>query len=293
MDDVAAVEPRPHGSPEVFTRGTPAVPAGGPSVLYAGAEAADREAVSAFLRREGFDVCVVTSGAEALATCGCEPSVVLLEAMLADMSGLEVCRRIRTRSGVPIVVVTGGKHDPVTAFDAGADDCVSKPVRPRELVARLRAAMRRIPERLSEPVPPAVVQGGNVHLDAARCQVTVARRPVYLPVKEFALLEFLLQHDGQVVRREAILERVWGPHWTGGSKTLDAHVSRLRQRLAEAGASASVTTIRGLGYLYETLLLPSNVVVLDRPDPEADPAGPELDLSEAGEVDVLGRSVNG
>jgi two-component system response regulator RegX3 len=228
----------------------------GPTILVVEGESSDRETLAAFLSREGFDVCVAATGSEALAGCNsCDVAAVLLDAVLPDLSGAEVCRRMRATSSVPIIMVTAGDAapDPVTLFEVGADDCITRPVRLRELVARLRATLRRAPPRLVEPPRPAVIQEGNVRLDSARHQVTVAGRLLYLPPKEFALLEILLCHQGEVLRRNVIMERVWGAQWKGGSKTLDAHISRLRQRLDEAGASGSVTTIRGWGYRYETL----------------------------------------
>ena len=228
----------------------------GPTILVVEGESSDRETLAAFLSREGFNVCLAATGSEALAGCSsCDVAAVLLDAVLPDLSGAEVCRRMRAMSSVPIIMVTTGDsaHDPVTLFEMGADACITRPVRLRELVARLRATLRRAPEPANEPPRPSVIEAGNVRLDSGRHQVTVEGRLLYLPPKEFGLLEILLLHQGQVVRRNVIMDRIWGAQRKGGSKTLDAHISRLRQRLEEAGASGSVTTIRGWGYRYETL----------------------------------------
>ena len=227
-----------------------------PTILLVESEPTHREALAAFLQREGFEVCAVRTGVEALAGCPvCVYDLVLLDAALPDLSGVEVCRRLRAKSVVPIIMVTSGDHgqDPALALEVGADDCMVKPVRLRELLARVRAQLRRAAANGTETPRPVVLKVGKVRLDAGTGSVVVDGRRVHLPRKEFALLAILLADHGQVVRRDLIMGEVWGSDWGNNSKTLDAHIKRLRERLEETGAEAQITTIRGLGYRYESL----------------------------------------
>jgi two-component system, OmpR family, response regulator RegX3 len=208
------------------------------------------------LRREGFLVKVATDGPQALQMFDAvQPDLVLLDVMIPKLSGIDVCRDIRSRSRVPIIMVTAKSTeiDTVVGLEVGADDYVTKPYRLRELVARMRAALRRAP-RAGEPQPEAldVLEVGDVRLDPARHEVTVRDGEVRLPLKEFELLELLLSNAGRVLTRDTLIDRVWGPHYVGDTKTLDVHIKRLRARIEEDPASpALITTIRGLGYRYE------------------------------------------
>ncbi|MDA8391310.1 MAG: response regulator transcription factor [Actinomycetota bacterium] len=227
-----------------------------PTVLLAEDEDSFVEALVVGLKREGFRVEVARDGVTALAQFdSVRPDVVLLDVMLPQMSGLDVCREIRTRSSVPIIMVTarGTELDTVVGLEVGADDYVSKPYRLRELIARMRAVMRRSPEGgQASGVTSDVVEVGGVRLDPERHEVTVRGDEVRLPLKEFELLELLLSNAGRVLTRETLIDRVWGPHYVGDTKTLDVHVKRLRARIEEdPSRPCLITTIRGLGYRFE------------------------------------------
>lgn len=208
------------------------------------------------LRREGFLVKVAHDGAQALQMFeAVRPDLVLLDVMLPKLSGIDVCRDIRSRSSVPIIMVTakGTEIDTVVGLEVGADDYVTKPYRLRELVARMRAALRRAPRPgESDPEAGEALEVGGVRLDPARHEVTVRGREVRLPLKEFELLELLLANAGRVLTRDTLIDRVWGLDYVGDTKTLDVHIKRLRTRIEEDPASPSlITTIRGLGYRFE------------------------------------------
>ena len=215
------------------------------------------EALLVGLTKEGFRVEVARDGAEALDVFDrVEPDLVLLDLMLPRVSGLDVCRELRARSSVPIVMVTakGAELDTVVGLEVGADDYVTKPYRLRELVARMRAVLRRAAER-HEPVGPDVEAGalevGDVCLDPDRHEVTVRGAPVELPLKEFQLLELLLENVGRVLTRDTLIDQVWGHDYVGDTKTLDVHVKRLRAKVEDEPSSPRrIVTIRGLGYKY-------------------------------------------
>jgi two-component system response regulator RegX3 len=212
------------------------------------------EALTIGLQREGFRVTSVTNGTEAIkAFFELEPDLVLLDLMLPGTPGIDVCRAIRARSSVPIVIVTakGTEVDTVVGLEMGADDYITKPYRLRELVARLRAVLRRVPrEEQASAIEP--IQVGEVRLDPARHEVWVREQEVKLPLKEFELLEYLLRNAGHVLTRDALIDRVWGADYVGDTKTLDVHVKRLRSRLEEDPSHPKlITTIRGLGYRFE------------------------------------------
>jgi len=212
------------------------------------------EALTVGLKREGFRVIVGRDGAEALSLFhAVRPDLVLLDVMLPKISGIDVCREIRTHSRVPIIMVTAktSEIDTVVGLEVGADDYVSKPYRLRELVARIRAALRRAPRDL--PVPSAsVLEVGDVRLEPESHEVFVRGDLVTLPLKEFELLEVLLDNAGRVVTRDSLIDRVWGPHYVGDTKTLDVHVKRLRSKIEDdPSAPRRIVTIRGLGYKYE------------------------------------------
>jgi two-component system, OmpR family, response regulator RegX3 len=212
------------------------------------------EALTVGLKREGFRVIVGRDGAEALSLFhAVRPDLVLLDVMLPKISGVDVCREIRTQSRVPIIMVTAktSEIDTVVGLEVGADDYVSKPYRLRELVARIRAALRRAPR--DHPAPsPTVLEVGDVRLDPESHEVFVRGGVVTLPLKEFELLEVLLYNAGRVVTRDSLIDRVWGPHYVGDTKTLDVHVKRLRSKIEEDPSTPRrIVTIRGLGYKYE------------------------------------------
>ena len=214
------------------------------------------EALTIGLRREGFLVKVARDGAEALAVFDTvRPDLVLLDVMLPRVNGIDVCRELRTRSRVPIIMVTakGGEIDTVVGLEVGADDYVTKPYRLRELVARMRAVLRRAPPSAEVEAPGEAIVVGDVRLDPERHEVSLRGEPVSLPLKEFELLELLLANAGRVLTRETLIDRVWGPNYVGDTKTLDVHVKRLRAKIEDdPGAPRRITTIRGLGYKYET-----------------------------------------
>lgn len=229
---------------------------GGPAttVLVVEDEESFVEALTVGLGREGFRVEVARDGAEALDRFeAIHPDVVLLDVMLPTVSGVEVCRRIRATSQVPVIMVSArtAEIDIVVGLEVGADDYVSKPYRMRELVARIRATLRRVPNADRAPVD-SVLEVGHVRLDADRHEVFVRNKEVRLPLKEFELLEALLENAGRVMTREVLIDRVWGPSYCGDSKTLDVHVKRLRAKIeADPTSPVSIVTIRGLGYKFE------------------------------------------
>ncbi len=212
------------------------------------------EALTIGLKREGFRVEVARDGVEAIDRFDAvHPDLVLLDVMLPTVSGIEVCRQIRTRSRVPIIMVSAktSEIDIVVGLEVGADDYVSKPYRMRELVARMRATLRRAPAPLTASSP-AVVEVGHVRLDAERHEVFVRDKQVKLPLKEFVLLEALLNNAGRVLTRDTLIDRVWGPAYVGDTKTLDVHIKRLRSKVEpDPRSPVSIVTIRGLGYKYE------------------------------------------
>src|SRR4051794_5834184 len=214
------------------------------------------DALTVGLKREGFLVHAARDGAEALALFDAtHPDIVLLDVMLPKVSGIDVCREIRTKSRVPIIMVTakGAEIDTVVGLEVGADDYVTKPYRLRELVARMRAVLRRVPRAAEDEATTGdVLEIGDVRLDPERHEVFVRGDEVSLPLKEFELLELLLANAGRVLTRETLIDRVWGPHYVGDTKTLDVHVKRLRSKIEETpSAPRRIVTIRGLGYKYE------------------------------------------
>src|SRR5687767_14373008 len=232
-----------------------------PTVLIVEDEESFVEALVVGLKREGFLVKVARDGAEALDVFdSAQPDLVLLDVMLPKVSGIDVCRELRTKSRVPIIMVTAkaSEIDTVVGLEVGADDYVSKPYRLRELVARMRAVLRRAPRDDRSDVDIDVLEVGDVRLDPERHEVHVRGAPVALPLKEFELLELLLANAGRVLTRDTLIDRIWGPHYVGDTKTLDVHVKRLRSKVEDDPSSPSrITTIRGLGYRYEKPSVPS------------------------------------
>jgi len=212
------------------------------------------EALTIGLKREGFRVEVARDGADALERFDAvHPDLVLLDVMLPTMSGIEVCRQIRTVSTVPIIMVSAktSEIDVVVGLEVGADDYVSKPYRMRELVARVRASLRRSPLP-DQSTAAGVLEVGHVRLDPERHEVFVSNKAVRLPLKEFELLEALLAGAGRVMTRDTLIDRVWGSSYVGDTKTLDVHIKRLRAKVElDPPAPASIVTIRGLGYKFE------------------------------------------
>jgi two-component system response regulator RegX3 len=223
-------------------------------VLVVEDEAAYSDALSYMLRREGFEVSVAETGTEALTEFDrTGADIVLLDLMLPEMSGTEVCRQMRQKSNVPIIMITArdSEIDKVVGLEIGADDYVTKPYSPRELVARIRAVLRRQAGDVSELTPPSL-SAGPVRMDVDRHVVTVAGDAVQLPLKEFELLELLLRNAGRVLTRGQLIDRVWGADYVGDTKTLDVHVKRLRSKIEpEPSAPRYIVTVRGLGYKFE------------------------------------------
>jgi two-component system response regulator RegX3 len=223
-------------------------------VLVVEDEESFSDALSYMLRREGFDAVVAGTGPDALAEFdrgGAD--IVLLDLMLPGLPGTEVCRALRARSNVPIIMLTAkdGEIDKVVGLELGADDYVTKPYSARELVARIRAVLRRRSD--AEPAAEDVVlEAGPVRMDVGRHVVAVDGEPVALPLKEFDLLEFLLRNAGRVLTRGQLIDRVWGADYVGDTKTLDVHVKRLRAKLEPDPATPKyLLTVRGLGYKLE------------------------------------------
>ncbi len=227
-----------------------------PLILVVDDEQSYRDALQVALQREGFLVETAADGPEALARFDAtRPALVLLDVMLPKISGVDVCRDIRSRSRVPIIMVTArnSEIDAVVGLEVGADDYVTKPFRLRELIARVRAALRRVPiSDDDEPDRPEVLEVGDVKLDAARHEVFVRDETVALPLKEFELLELLMANAGRVLTRDVLIDRIWGPNYFGDTKTLDVHIKRLRSKLeADSARPTRIVTVRGVGYRYE------------------------------------------
>jgi two-component system response regulator RegX3 len=231
------------------------------SVLLAEDEESFVDALVIGLAREGFDVTIARDGPEALAQFeAIQPDLVLLDIMLPKLSGIDVCRTIRARSAVPIIMVTakGTEIDTVVGLEVGADDYVSKPYRLRELVARMRAVMRRsaanaeVPGAGAASQPHEAIEVGDVKVDTDRRSVIVRGTEVQLRRKEFDLLLLLVENAGRVLTRDTLIDRVWGTDYVGDTKTLDVHIKRLRAHVeTDRGAPTIITTVRGVGYRFE------------------------------------------
>jgi len=225
----------------------------GTRVLLVEDEPALADTVAYALRREGIDVTVARDGEQALERFRAEkPSLVLLDLMLPRLSGLDVCRLIRSESTVPIVMLTAkdAEADKVAGLELGADDYVTKPFSMRELVSRVRAHLRRagmtVPEEVTKPL-----SGGRVDLDPERHEARVDGELVSLTPKEFQLLETFLTARGRLLTRDFLIGEVWGPDYVGDTKTLDVHVKRLRQKIeADPHRPRHLLTVRGLGYKF-------------------------------------------
>lgn len=232
------------------------------------------EALVVGLAREGFDVAVARDGTEALRLFNAvEPDLVLLDLMLPRLSGIDVCRSIRARSAVPIIMVTakGTEIDTVVGLEVGADDYVAKPYRLRELVARMRAVLRRTPQNDvasptlhkgantsdgsstdTERTESNVLEAGGIQIDPDRHLVFIRGDDVHLRRKEFELLTLLMENAGRLLTRDVLIDRVWGSDYFGDTKTLDVHIKRLRSHVEEDPSSPKlITTIRGVGYRFD------------------------------------------
>ncbi len=221
-------------------------------VLVVEDEESYREALSYVLAKEGFEVALAATGPDALAQFDrTGADIVLLDLMLPGLTGTEVCRRLRQVSNVPVIMVSAkdAEVDKVVGLELGADDYVTKPYAPRELVARIRAVRRRGAE---VDLAPSTLESGRVRMDVERHNVSVDGADVRLPLKEFELLEMFLRNSGRVLTRGQLIDRVWGADYVGDTKTLDVHVKRLRAKIEpDPAVPRYLVTVRGLGYKYE------------------------------------------
>lgn len=212
------------------------------------------ETLAYMLRREGFVVHTAGSGTEGLELFERQGAdLVLLDLMLPGLSGTDVCRRLRERSNVPIIMLTArdSEVDKVVGLELGADDYVTKPFSSRELVARIRAVLRRR-DGGGDEQRTAVLEAGPVRIDIDRHVVLVRGAPVHLPLREFELLEMLVRHAGRVLTRQQLIDRIWGGDYVGDTKTLDVHVKRLRSRIEDDPSEPRhLVTVRGVGYKFE------------------------------------------
>lgn len=221
-------------------------------ILLVEDEGALSEPLAYLLEREGYEVAVAEDGPSAIAEFDrFSADLVLLDLMLPGISGTEVCREIRTRSAVPIIMLTAkdSEVDIVVGLELGADDYVTKPYKTRELLARIRAVLRR---QVEQDYDEAVLVAGTVRMDLERHTVAVNGVDTAMPLKEFELLEVLLRNAGRVLTRGQIIDRVWGTDYFGDTKTLDVHVKRLRSKIELVpSAPVMLVTVRGLGYRFE------------------------------------------
>lgn len=226
------------------------------SVLIVEDEESLADPLAFLLRKEGFEVTVVGDGPSALAEFDRSGAdIVLLDLMLPGMSGTDVCKQLRVRGSVPVIMVTArdSEIDKVVGLELGADDYVTKPYSSRELIARIRAVLRRgAGEEPDNGNETAVLEAGPVRMDVDRHTVQVNGKAVTLPLKEFDLLEYLLRNSGRVLTRGQLIDRVWGADYVGDTKTLDVHVKRLRSKIESDPAKPEhLVTVRGLGYKLE------------------------------------------
>ncbi|MDN5769093.1 MAG: response regulator transcription factor [Humibacillus sp.] len=223
-------------------------------ILIVEDEVSFSDPLSYLLRKEGYDVVVAETGPAGLAEFDASGAdLVLLDLMLPGLSGVDVCRGLRQRSSVPVIMLTAkdSEIDKVVGLEIGADDYVTKPYSSRELLARVKAVLRRLAE--PEELVPATLEAGPVRMDVERHTVSVQGRATPLPLKEFELLEMLLRNSGRVLTRLQLIDRVWGSDYVGDTKTLDVHVKRLRAKIEPDPANpVHIVTVRGLGYKFET-----------------------------------------
>ncbi|CAB0536376.1 response regulator transcription factor [Corynebacterium diphtheriae] len=223
------------------------------SILLVEDEESLADPLAFLLRKEGFNVVIAGDGPSALVEFDRNAiDIVLLDLMLPGMSGTDVCKRLRAVSSVPVIMVTArdSEIDKVVGLELGADDYVTKPYSSRELIARIRAVLRRGGETIEES--DEILGSGRIHMDVERHTVTVDGEEISMPLKEFDLLEYLMRNSGRVLTRGQLIDRVWGADYVGDTKTLDVHIKRLRSKIEpEPSAPRHVITVRGLGYKYE------------------------------------------
>ena len=222
-------------------------------ILVVEDEVSYSDPLSYLLKKEGYEVAVTETGPEALEEFDrAGADLVLLDLMLPGLPGTDVCRALRQRSNVPVIMLTAkdDEIDKVVGLELGADDYVTKPYSSRELLARIKAVLRRRAE--PEDLMPATLEAGPVRMDVERHVVTVNGAPASMPLKEFELLEMLLRNTGRVLTRMQLIDRVWGSDYVGDTKTLDVHVKRLRAKIEpDPGNPQHIVTVRGLGYKFE------------------------------------------
>jgi two-component system response regulator RegX3 len=225
-------------------------------ILIVEDESSFSEALAFLLGKEGFETVVAEDGRQALDTFAREGAdLILLDLMIPEVSGVEVCRTIRTTSNVPIIMLTAkdAEIDKVVGLELGADDYVTKPYSSRELIARIKAVLRRGVAEDGSIQEQDLMEVGPVRLNIGKHQVSVNGSPVSLPLKEFELLEFLMRNSGRVLTRSQLIDRVWGGDYYGDTKTLDVHIKRLRAKIEDDPANPIlIQTIRGLGYKLES-----------------------------------------
>ena len=222
-------------------------------ILIVEDESSLSEPLAYLLEREGYETTIAPDGLEAVAEFDRNSAdLVLLDLMLPGLSGTEVCRELRTRSSVPIIMLTAkdSEVDIVVGLELGADDYVTKPYSTRELLARIRAVLRRRVE--TEDDDTAILEAGTVRMDVERHAVSVGGREVAMPLKEFELLELLLRNSGRVLTRGQLIDRVWGADYFGDTKALDVHIKRIRSKIEKKPSEPTMlVTVRGLGYRFE------------------------------------------
>ena len=222
-------------------------------ILVVEDEVSFSDPLSYLLSKEGYEVTIAETGPQALERFDAlGADLVLLDLMLPGLSGVDVCRALRQRSNVPVIMLTAkdGELDKVVGLELGADDYVTKPYSSRELLARIKAVLRRLTE--PEDLLPAALEVGPVRMDVQRHTVTVREVAISLPLKEFELLELLLRHSSRVLTRRHLIEGVWGSDYVGDTKTLDVHIKRLRAKVeTDPGNPDHILTVRGLGYKFE------------------------------------------
>ena len=224
-------------------------------ILIVEDEASFSEALAFLLTKEGFETAVAEDGRQAINMFNADGAdLILLDLMIPEVSGVEVCRTIRTQSQVPIIMLTAkdAEIDKVVGLELGADDYVTKPYSSRELIARIKAVLRRGVSEDGSNQDQDLLEVGPIRLNIGKHQVFVSGNPVALPLKEFELLEFLMRNSGRVLTRSQLIDRVWGGDYYGDTKTLDVHIKRLRAKVeADPANPVLIQTIRGLGYKLE------------------------------------------
>ncbi|MFT3944385.1 MAG: response regulator transcription factor [Ancrocorticia sp.] len=223
-----------------------------PQILVVDDEPVFRDTLAFNLRRDGFDVATAADGLSAVeAFHKTEPDLILLDLMLPGISGIEVCKRVREVSSVPIIMVTAkdDEIDKVVGLEVGADDYLTKPYSYRELLARIRAVLRRAKADVPAPETSEVLRAGRIEMDTEAHVVRVAGKKTKMPLREFELLQMFLENPDRVLTRNQILDRIWGLNYIGDTKTLDVHVKRIRSKIEEDPSNpTALVTVRGLGY---------------------------------------------